>query len=64
MNIDYDDTEMQFKCTVSFTAKVKRTVHKHEDLQNVGESIIENIYDNPEEYLDGELKVEDVERLI
>ncbi|WP_341776459.1 hypothetical protein [Staphylococcus simulans] len=63
MNIDYDDVEMKFKCTVTFTAKVKDTVHKHEDLSNVEEKMINKIYNNPEEYMD-QLEVENVDRLL
>ncbi|PTJ15908.1 hypothetical protein [Staphylococcus simulans] len=63
MNIDNDDVEMQFKCTVTFTAKVRDTFHKHTDLQNVEEYLINKIYDEPEAYMD-DLEVTDVERLL
>lgn len=63
MNIDNDDVEMQFKCTVTFTAKVKDTFHKHIDLQDVEENMINKIYEEPEAYM-GDLEVTDVERLL
>lgn len=63
MNIDYDDVEMQFKCTVTFTAKVKDTFHKHTDLQDVEEYLINEIYGEPEAYMD-DLELTDVERLL
>lgn len=61
--MNYDDVEMQFKCTVTFTAKVKDTFHKHTDLQDVEEYLINKIYEEPEKYMD-EFQVEDVERLL
>ncbi|OFM14619.1 MULTISPECIES: hypothetical protein [unclassified Staphylococcus] len=63
MNIDYDDVEMQFKVKATFTAKVKATVHKHTDLQDVEEYLINKIHDELEKYMD-EFQVEDVERLL
>lgn len=63
MNIDYDDVDMQFKCTVTFTAKVKDTVHKHTDLQDVEENMINKIYNNPEAYMD-QIEVTGIERII
>ncbi|OHR53641.1 hypothetical protein [Staphylococcus sp. HMSC061G12] len=63
MNIDNDDVEMQFKCTVTFTAKVKDTFHKHTDLQAMEDSLRNKIYDEPEAYMD-DLEVIDVERLL
>lgn len=63
MNIDYDDVDMQFKCTVTFTVKVKDTVHKHTDLQDVEENMINKIYNNPEAYMD-QIEVTGIERII
>lgn len=63
MNIDNDDVEMQFKCTVTFTAKVKDTFHKHENTQAMENSLINKVYEEPEAYM-GDLEVTDVERLL
>ena len=63
MNIDNDDVEMQFKCTVTFTAKVRNTFHKHENTQAMEDSLRDKIYDEPEAYMD-DLEVTDVERLL
>ncbi len=63
MNIDYDDVEMQFKCTVTFTAKVKDTFDKHTDLQAMEDNLINKICEEPEAYMD-DLEITDVERLL
>lgn len=63
MNIDYDDVEIQFKCTVTFTAKVRDTFYKHTDLQDVEDSLISKIYEEPEAYMD-DLEVTDIEWLL
>lgn len=63
MNIDNDDVEMQFKCTVTFTAKVRDTFNKHENTQAIEESLINKIHKEPEAYMD-DLEVTDVERLL
>lgn len=63
MNIDNDDVEMQFKCTVTFTAKVRDTFHKHENTQAIEDSLRNKIYDETEAYMD-DLEVIDVERLL
>lgn len=54
---------MQFKCTVTFTAKVRDTFHKHENTQYMEDSLINKIYEEPEAYMD-DLEVTDVERLL
>lgn len=54
---------MQFKCTVTFTSKVKGTFHKHTDLQDVEDSLRDKIYEEPEAYMD-DLEVTDVEWLL
>lgn len=63
MNIDNDDVEMQFKCTVTFTAKVRDTFHKHENTQAMEDSLRDKIYNEPEAYM-GDLEITDVERLL
>lgn len=63
MNIDNDDVEMQFKCTVTFTAKVRDTFHKYENTQYMENSLINKIYKEPEAYMD-DLEITDVERLL
>lgn len=63
MNIDNDDVEMQFKCTVTFTAKVRDTFHKHENTQAMEDILRDKIYEEPEAYMD-DLEVTDVERLL
>lgn len=54
---------MQFKCTVTFTAKVRDTFNKHENTQAIEDSLRNKIYDEPEAYMD-DLEVIDVERLL
>lgn len=63
MNIDYDDVEIQFKVSVEFNTKVTKTVHKHANLSDVEESIIDDIYKKPHSYMD-DLEVTGIERII